>query len=43
MEIHNAELWAIGLALWKSVKDRDTLQTHRVRDIAVFSDSHAVI
>jgi len=41
MQVHDAELWAIRLALWESVKKRDTLQTHRVMKVAVFSDSQA--
>jgi len=28
MEVYNAELWAIRLALRESVKKRETLQTH---------------
>jgi len=43
IEVYDAELWAIGLALWESVKKRDTLQTHRVMKVAVFSDSQATI
>jgi ribonuclease HI len=41
--IHDAELWAIGLALRESVRKRDTLQTHGVTKVAVFSDSQAAI
>ena len=43
VEICDAELWAIGLALWESVGKRDTLQTHRVTKVAVFSNSQAAI
>ena len=43
MEVHNVELWAIGLALQDSVRKRDTLQTHRVTKVAVFSGSQAAI
>jgi len=37
MEVYDAELWAIGLALRESVKARDRLQTHGVTKIAVIS------
>jgi len=43
MEVYDAELWAIGLALWESVLKWDTLQTDGVTNIAVFSDSKAAI
>jgi ribonuclease HI len=43
MEVFNAELCAIGFALRDSVKKKDTLQTHRVTKVAVFSDSQAAI
>jgi len=43
MEVYDAELWAIGLALRESVRKRDTLQTHGVTKVAVFSDSQAAI
>jgi ribonuclease HI len=43
MVVYDAELWAIGLELRESVKKRDTLQTHGVTKIAVFSDSQAAI
>jgi len=43
MEVYDAELWAIGHALWESVKNRETLPTHRVTKVAVFSDSQAAI
>jgi len=43
MEVYDAELWAIGLALRESVKKRDTLQIHGVTKVAVFSDSQAAI
>ena len=38
-DLHFAEVWSIGLALRESVKKRDTLQTHRVTKVAVFSNS----
>ena len=43
MEVHDAELWAIGLAPQKSVRKRDTLQTHGVTKVAICSDSQAAI
>jgi hypothetical protein len=43
MEVYDGELWAIGLALPESVRKRDTLQTHAVRKVALFSDSQAAI
>jgi len=43
MEVYDAELWAIRLALRESVQKRDTLQTHGVTEVAVFSDSQAAI
>ena len=43
MEVYDAELWAIGLALRESVRKRERLQTNGVTKIAVFSDSQAVI
>jgi len=41
MEVYDAKLWAIGPALREAVTKRDTLQTHSVTKVAVFSDSHA--
>ena len=43
MEVYDAELWAIGLALRESVRKRDRLQTHGVTKVAVFSNSQAAI
>jgi len=43
MEVYDAERCAIGLALWESVRKRDTLQTHGVTKVAVFSDSQVSI
>jgi len=43
MEVYEAELQAIRLALPNSVKKRDTLQTHGVTKVTVFSDSKAAI
>jgi ribonuclease HI len=43
MEVFDAELWAIGLALMKIVKRRERLEQHEVKTVAVFSDSQAAI
>jgi hypothetical protein len=43
MKVYDAELWAIGLTQWESVRKRDTLQTHGVTKVAIFSDSQAAI
>jgi ribonuclease HI len=43
MEVYDAELWAIGLALRESVKRKDPLQPNGVMKVAVFSDSQAAI
>jgi hypothetical protein len=43
MEVYDAELWAIGLALCESVRKRDTLQRHGMTKVAVFSDWQAAI
>jgi len=43
MEVIEAELWAIGLALGETVKRRDRHQQHGVKMVAVFSDSQAAI
>jgi ribonuclease HI len=43
MEVYDAELWAIRLALRESVRKRDRLQTHGVTKVAVFSDSQATM
>jgi len=43
MEVYDSELWAIGLALRESVKERDTLQTHGLTKVALCSDSQAAI
>jgi hypothetical protein len=43
MEVYDAELWVIGLALREAVKKTDTLQTHGVTKVAVFSDSQPAI
>ena len=39
----DAELWAIGIALRKSVARAEELQAHRVTTLAIFSDSQAAI
>jgi len=43
MEVFDAELWAIGLALDAAIEKRETLQKHGVETVAVFSDSQAAI
>jgi len=43
MQIFDAELWAIGLALDVTIEKRETLQIHGVKRMAVFSDSQAAI
>jgi len=43
MEVYDAELWAIGRALRESLRKRDTLQTHGVTKVAVFSDMQVAI
>jgi len=43
MEVFDAELWAIGLALDVAIETRETLQKHGVKTVAVFSDSQAAI
>ena len=43
MEVHDAVLCAIGLALRESVRKRDTLQTHGVMKVAMLSDQQAAI
>jgi len=43
MEVFDAELWAIGLALGQTIKKRETLQRHGVRMVPIFSDSETTI
>ena len=43
MEVFDGELWAIGLVLDAVIEQRETLQMHGVRIVAVFSDSQARI
>jgi hypothetical protein len=43
MEVFDAELWAIGLALGETVKRRERLQKHGVKTVAVFRNSQAAI
>jgi len=43
MEVFDAELWAIGVALRKSVARAEALRAHGVTTVAVFSDSQAAI
>jgi len=41
--VFNAELWAIGVALRKSVARAEVLRAHRVMTVAMFGDSQAAI
>jgi len=43
VEVNNIELWAIGLAVHEAVRERDMLQTHSVKRVAIFSDSRVTI
>jgi hypothetical protein len=43
MEVFDAQLWAIGVVLRKSVARAEALRAHRVTTVAVFSDSQAAI
>jgi len=43
MEVFDAELWAIGLALDVAIDKTESLQNHRVKTVVVFSDSQAVM
>jgi len=43
MEVFDAELWAIRLALEETIKKREILQRHGVKMVAVFSNSQAAI
>jgi hypothetical protein len=43
MEVFDAELWAIGLALDVAIEKRETFQKHGVKTVTVFSDSQAAI
>jgi hypothetical protein len=43
MEVFDAKLWAIGLALDEAIEKRETLQMHGVKTVAVFCDSQAAI
>jgi len=43
MEVFDAELWVIGPLLQGTVKIRERLQMHRLKPVAVFSGSQAVI
>jgi hypothetical protein len=42
MEVFDAELWAIGLALGEMIEKRETLQRHGVKMVAIFSDSQTI-
>jgi hypothetical protein len=43
MEVFDAELWAIGLALREIVKRRKRVQVDGVKTVAAFSNSQAAI
>ena len=43
MEVFDAELWAIAVALRMSVTRAEALQAHRVTTVGIFSDSQAAI
>jgi len=43
MEVFDAKLWAIGLALGETVHRGERLKQHGVKTVAVFSDSQAAI
>jgi len=43
MEVFDAELWAIGLALEVTIERRETLQRHAVKTVTVFRNSQAAI
>jgi len=43
MEVVDAKLWAIGLALDVAIEKRETWPVHGVKMVAVFSDSQAAI
>ena len=43
MEVFDAELWALGLALEETILKREILQSNGVKMVAVFSDSQAAI
>ena len=43
LEVNDAELWAIGLALQESLRKRDTLHTAGVMNVAIFSYSQAAL
>jgi len=43
VEVFDAELWAIRLALDATIEKRETLQRHEVKMVAVFNDLQAAI
>jgi len=43
MEVFDAELWAIRIALDMAIDKRDTMQMHAVKTVAAFSDLQAAI
>jgi len=42
-EVFDAKQWAIGLALDVAIENRENLQEHGVKTVAVLSDSQAAI
>jgi hypothetical protein len=38
MEVFEAKMWAIGLTLDVAIEERETLQKHGVKTVAVFSE-----
>jgi ribonuclease HI len=43
MEVFDAEQWANGLAPDVAIENRETLQVHGLKTVAIFSDSQAAI
>ena len=43
MEVFEAQLWAIGLALAVAIENREIFQMQRVKTVAGFSNSQAAI
>jgi hypothetical protein len=43
MEVFDADVWAIGLALYGTIEKRETLTRHGVKNVAIFSDWQTAI
>jgi hypothetical protein len=43
MEVFDTERWAIGLTLDETIEKRETLQSHGVKMVAIFSDSQTAM